>query len=76
MPNDSDPAAPTTIPLFVAIGVGLMVVLLAAWATARYSTDETMSWVITGAAGLLAAAVTYALLKRDKTSVVRRPGEH
>ncbi len=76
MSNDSDPAAPTAIPLFVAVGVGLMAVLLAAWATARYSTDETTSWIVTGAVGLVAAVATFLYLRRDRAGVERRPGEH
>ena len=78
MPADSDPPAPSGVALFVALGVGLIAVLVAAWATSVYGTDEATNWIITGAAGLAAALATYLFMKRRSSDagVERHPGEH
>lgn len=71
--NASDAPAPSSVPLFVAVGVGLVVVLIVAMS--GLTGDEGTNWLITGGAGLVAAVAAYLVVSRRGNATERRRGE-
>ncbi len=71
--NASDAPAPSSVPLFVALGAGLVVgMLLAMFAR---TDSETTNWIIAGVGGLVAAVVAYLVTSKRGTAVKQNPGQ-
>ena len=73
--NHSDPAAPSGVRLFVALGAALAAAMLAAVVTPRLSADDAVNWVVVAVAAVAGFALGYALFGRGRGGTVGRTGE-
>lgn len=73
MSDSPDPRPFNAAALFASIGAALVVVMLLAFITPRWSADESTNWIVTLVGGLVAAGLAYAFLasrgKQEKKTV-------